>query len=98
MPSQNKNDQAGDSRPLGILPSTSSPICPKGNLLESEDIVESKRRRVESLLPMDNLATRSVNQNALDDFSRLSAAHALELLVQNQAEVGNSFFFFFFLL
>ena len=92
VPSHDKYDRAGDSSPLCILPSTSSPICPKGNLLESEDIVELKRERVESLLPMVNLTARSVNQNALDDFSHLSAAHALELLARNQAEVGSSFF------
>ncbi|KAK9205414.1 hypothetical protein WN943_015681 [Citrus x changshan-huyou] len=40
---QSKSDRASDSRPLRILPPTPSPICPKGSLLESSDIIESKR-------------------------------------------------------
>ena len=42
MLSQSKSDRASDSRPLRILPPTPSPICPKGSLLESSDIIESK--------------------------------------------------------
>lgn len=83
---QNKYGRASDLRPLCILPSVSSSICPKGDLLESEDIVESKQGRVESLLPMLNLA----NQNVFNDFSHLTATHALKLLARNQAEVGIS--------
>lgn len=61
VPLQNKDDRAIDSRPLRILPSTTSLICPTGNLLERGNIVGSKRGRMESLLPMLNLAARSVN-------------------------------------
>ncbi|KAK9194945.1 hypothetical protein WN943_003060 [Citrus x changshan-huyou] len=56
------------------------------NLLENNDIVELKRGKVESLLPMVNLPARSVSQGAFDGFSNWSATHALELLVRNQAE------------
>lgn len=87
---QNKDGQASDSCPLRILPSVSSSMCSKGDLLESEDIVESKWGIVESLLPMLNLAARSINQNALNDFSHLTATHTLKLLARNQAEVGIS--------
>ena len=91
VPPQNKDDRAADSRPLRILPSTTSLICPTRNLLERGNIVGSKRGRMESLLPMLNLAARSMNQNALNDFSHLTATHALELLTRNQAEVGIRF-------
>lgn len=87
---QNKDGRASDLRPLCILPSVSSSICPKGDLLENEDIVESKQGRVESLLPMLNLAARSINQNVFNDFSHLTATYALKLLAWNQAEVGIS--------
>ncbi|KAK9209134.1 hypothetical protein WN944_001498 [Citrus x changshan-huyou] len=85
----NKDDRVGDLHPLLILPPTSFSIYPKGNLLESNDNRESKRGRVESLLPVVNLAARSVSQNALDDFSHLSATHALEVLVRNQAKIDS---------
>lgn len=85
---QSKSDRASDSRPLRILPPTPSPICPKGSLLESSDIIESKRGRAEDLLPMVNLAARFVSQDTLENFSHLSATHALEALARNQVEVG----------
>ncbi|XP_052294419.1 uncharacterized protein LOC127901343 [Citrus sinensis] len=83
---QSKSDRASDSRPLRILPPTPSPICPKGSLLESSDIIESKRGRAEDLLPMVNLAARFVSQDTLENFSHLSATHALEALARNQVE------------
>lgn len=58
---QNKDDRAGNSRPLHILPPSSSPICPKENLLKSNDFVESNQGNVESLLPMVNLAAWSMS-------------------------------------
>ena len=87
---QNKDGRASDLHPLCILPYVSSSICLKGDLLESEDVVESKQGRVESLLPMLNLAARSINQNVFNDFSHLTATHTLKLLARNQAEVGIS--------
>ena len=85
---QSKSDRASDSRPLCILPSTPSPICPKGSLLESSDIIESKQGREEDLLPMVNLIARFVSQDTLENFSHFLTTHSLEALAQNQAEVG----------
>lgn len=58
---QNKDYRAGDSRPLHILPPSSSPICLKENLLKSNDFVESKQGNMESLLPMVNVAAWSMS-------------------------------------
>ncbi|KAK9192594.1 hypothetical protein WN944_003287 [Citrus x changshan-huyou] len=59
--SDEEDDRAGDSRPFHILPPSSSPICPKENLLKSNNFVESKQGNVESLLPMVNLAAWSMS-------------------------------------
>lgn len=87
----NKYDLACDSNPLRILPLLSLLLYLSGNLLEINDVIESKWERVESLLPMINLAARSVSQNVVDNFSHLLAVYALEVLTQNQIELGINF-------
>lgn len=69
----------------------------KGTYLKVMITESQERGRVENLLPVVNLAARSVSQNALDDFSHLSATHALEVLVRNQAKIGISILLLFFL-
>lgn len=39
---QNKDDKAGELRPLRILSPSSSLLCSSGNLLEIKDVIESK--------------------------------------------------------
>lgn len=44
---------------------------------------------------MVNLIARTISQNALDDFSHLSATHAPEVLARNHANVGITSWLFF---
>ena len=64
--------------------------------MEVNDIVESKREKVQSLLPIVNLAALFVSQYVLDDFSHLINSHTLELNIQDRAKVDAFFAFFLF--